>query len=96
MGLATVRKQFPDSNVLSGAQTGWVVRVGVFSEPNNLKKRKNLLLNNGMTSRQEIDEINGRPMVRIFFGPFADLATAERESGKGNVGNRRASLCYRA
>ena len=70
------------SNALSGAQTGWVVRVGVFSEPDNLKRRADLLSNNGMTSRQETIEINGRPMVRIFLGPFADLATAERESGK--------------
>ena len=66
----------------SGAQTGWVVRVGVFSEPDNLKRRADLLSDNGMTSRQETIEINGRPMVRIFLGPFADLATAERESGK--------------
>ena len=71
-----------DSNALSGAQAGWVVRVGVFSEPDNLKRRADLLSNNGMTSRQETIEINGRPMVRIFLGPFADLATAERESGK--------------
>ena len=71
-----------DSIALSGAQTGWVVRVGVFSEPDNLKRRANLLSNNGMTSRQETIEINGRPMFRIFLGPFADLATAERESGK--------------
>ena len=66
----------------SDAQTGWVVRVGVFSEPDNLKRRADLLSDNGMTSRQETIEINGRPMVRIFLGPFADLATAERESGK--------------
>ena len=71
-----------DSNALSGAQAGWVVRVGVFSEPDNLKRRADLLSSNGMTSRQETIEINGRPMVRIFLGPFADLTTAERESGK--------------
>lgn len=71
-----------DSNALSGAQAGWVVRVGVFSEPDNLKRRADLLSSNGMTSHQETIEINGRPMVRIFLGPFADLTTAERESGK--------------
>jgi len=67
---------------LSGEETGWVVRVGVFSQSENLKKRANLLLDNGMIARQETIEINGRTMVRIFLGPFADLATAERESGK--------------
>ena len=67
---------------LSGEETGWVVRVGVFSQSENLKKRANLLLDNGMIARQETIEINGRAMVRIFLGPFADLAAAERESGK--------------
>ncbi len=71
-----------NSNALTGEETGWVVRVGVFSESKNLKRRADLLANNGMASRQETIEINGRPMVRIFLGPFADLAVAERESGK--------------
>ena len=70
------------STVLSGGETGWVVRVGVFSEPENLKKRARRLSDNGMISRQETIEINGRAMIRIFLGPFPDLATAERESGK--------------
>ena len=71
-----------NSNALTGEETGWVVRVGVFLESKNLKRRADLLANNGMASRQETIEINGRPMVRIFLGPFADLAVAERESGK--------------
>ena len=81
-GIGGGTETISDSIALSGAQTGWVVRVGVFSEPDNLKRRADLLSNNGMTSRQETIEINGRPMVRIFLGPFADLTTAERESGK--------------
>ena len=81
-GIGVGTETVSDSGALSGAQTGWVVRVGVFSEPDNLKRRADLLSDNGMTSRQETIEINGRPMVRIFLGPFADLATAERESGK--------------
>ena len=52
-------------NALTGEETGWVVRVGVFSESENLKRRAGLLANNGMASRQETIEINGRPMVRI-------------------------------
>jgi len=67
---------------LSGLQQGWVVRVGVFSQAENLKKRSSLLKNNGMTPQQENIEINGRTAVRIFLGPFSDLAAAERESGK--------------
>jgi DedD protein len=67
---------------LSGVQQGWVVRVGVFSQAENLKKRSSLLKDNGMTPQQEHIEINGRAAVRIFLGPFSDLATAERESGK--------------
>lgn len=67
---------------LSGVQQGWVVRVGVFSQAENLKKRSSLLKDNGMTPQQENIEINGRAAVRIFLGPFSDLAAAERESGK--------------
>ena len=70
------------AGTLSGVQQGWVVRVGVFSQAENLKKRSSLLKENGMTPQQENIEINGRPAVRIFLGPFSDLAAAERESGK--------------
>tara|TARA_Y100000588_G_scaffold238265_1_gene251956 strand:- start:1464 stop:2075 length:612 start_codon:yes stop_codon:yes gene_type:complete len=67
---------------LIGVQQGWVVRVGVFSQAENLKKRSSLLKDNGMTPHQENIKINGRVAVRIFLGPFSDLAAAERESGK--------------
>ena len=70
------------ADTLSGVQQGWVVRVGVFSQAENLKKRSSLLKDNGMTPQQEDIEINGRAAVRIFLGPFSDLAAAERESGK--------------
>jgi len=70
------------ASTLSGLQQGWVVRVGVFSQAENLKKRSSLLKDNGMTPQQENIEINGRTAVRIFLGPFSDLAAAERESGK--------------
>ena len=64
------------------AESGWVVRVGVFSEPSNLEKRSGLLASNGMTPQRENIDINGHTAVRIYLGPFPDLATAERESGK--------------
>ncbi len=70
------------ADTLSEVQQGWVVRVGVFSQAKNLKKRSRLLKDNGMTPQQEDIEINGRAAVRIFLGPFSDLAAAERESGK--------------
>ena len=82
VGTGDSREAASGATVLSGKETGWVVRVGVFSESENLKKRADLLSDNGMISRQETIEINGRAMVRIFLGPFPDLATAERESGK--------------
>ena len=68
--------------VSSSAQEGWVVRVGVFSESANLKKRSALLVANGMTPQQEQIEINGRTAVRLYLGPFEDVTAAERESGK--------------
>ena len=71
-----------EEEVASSAQEGWVVRVGVFSESANLEKRSALLVANGMTPQQEHIEINGRSAVRIYLGPFQDLAAAERESGK--------------
>ena len=71
-----------EEHMPSSAQEGWVVRVGVFSETTNLKKRSALLVANGMTPQQENIEINGRTAVRIYLGPFGDLAAAERESGK--------------
>jgi hypothetical protein len=64
------------------AKSGWVVRVGVFSEPSNLEKRSGLLVSNGMTPQRENIDINGHTAVRIYLGPFPDLPTAERESGK--------------
>ena len=64
------------------AEVGWVVRVGVFSESSNLEKRSSLLAANGMTPQKENININGHTAVRIYLGPFPDLAAAERESGK--------------
>ena len=64
------------------AKFGWVVRVGVFSEPSNLETRSGLLVSNGMRPQRENIDINGHTAVRIYLGPFPDLATAERESGK--------------
>ena len=63
-------------------ESGWVVRVGVFSEPSNLETRSSLLAANGMTPQRENIDINGHTAVRIYLGPFPDLAAAERESGK--------------
>ena len=71
-----------EEQVSSSAQEGWVVRVGVFSESANLKKRSALLVANGMTPQQEDIEINDRTAVRIYLGPFGDVAAAERESSK--------------
>ena len=70
------------SSLDTPAESGWVVRVGVFSEPSNLEKRSGLLVSNGMTPQRENIDINGHTAVRIYLGPFPDLATAERESGK--------------
>ena len=70
------------SSLDTPAESGWVVRVGVFSEPSNLEKRSGLLVSNGMTPQRENIDINGHTAVRIYLGPFPDLAAAERESGK--------------
>ena len=70
------------SSLDTPAESGWVVRVGVFSELSNLEKRSGLLVSNGMTPQRENIDINGHTAVRIYLGPFPDLATAERESGK--------------
>ena len=70
------------SSPATPTESGWVVRVGVFSEPSNLETRSSLLAANGMTPQRENIDINGHTAVRIYLGPFPDLATAERESGK--------------
>ncbi|HCK75655.1 MAG TPA: hypothetical protein DHW07_00760 [Gammaproteobacteria bacterium] len=76
------RKPIAPPSTDAQPESGWVVRVGVFSEPANLEKRSTLLLANDMTPRHENIDINGLTAVRIYLGPFPDLATAERESGK--------------
>ena len=47
-----------------------------------IEERSGLLVSNGMRPQRENIDINGHTAVRIYLGPFPDLATAERESGK--------------
>ena len=67
---------------LAKLTSGWVVRVGVFGELANANKRRSALEENDMIPQSEEIELNGRPAVRLYLGPFSTESEAERESAK--------------
>lgn len=63
---------------LVGLPSGWVVRVGVFQIPENAKKRRSLLDENGFNVNLEETKLNGKTAIRVFLGPFSTEEEAER------------------
>ena len=51
---------------------GWVVRVGVFNNADNVQ-------NNGFDVKLEEVELSGKTLTRLFLGPYHSKAEADRE-----------------
>ena len=58
---------------------GWVVRVGVFNNVDNVQKRASLLVDNGFDVKLEEVELSGKTLTRLFLGPYHSKAEADRE-----------------
>jgi len=67
---------------LDGQQAGWVVRVGVFHDAGNVRKRFSLLVENGFDVKTEEAELAGRSATRVYIGPYRSQAEADRQRAR--------------
>ena len=67
---------------LDDQPAGWVVRVGVFHDAGNVRKRFSLLVENGFDVRTENTELAGRRATRVYIGPYPSQAEADRQRAR--------------
>ena len=67
---------------LDDQPAGWVVRVGVFHDAGNVRKRFSLLVENGFDVRTENTELAGRRATRVYIGPYPNQAEADRQRAR--------------
>ena len=81
---------------VNGQQAGWVVRVGVFNDDDNVQRRVSLLSDNGFDVKSEEAELSGKTVIRLFLGPYHSQAEADREHARVMmVINDRAFVVHR-
>lgn len=75
---------------------GWVVQVGVYSNPQNAARVESRLKSHGHSVREEHIRIATGTAVRLRVGPYRDKATAQkaRDQIEKDVGEKAAVLPY--
>lgn len=75
---------------------GWVVQVGVYSNPQNAARVESRLKSHGHSVREEHIKIATGTAVRLRVGPYRDKATAQkaRDQIEKDVGEKAAVLPY--
>jgi DedD protein len=78
------------------ATRGWVVQVGVYSNPDNAARVVSRLKSHGHAVREEHIKIATGAAVRLRVGPYRDKATAQkaRDQIARDVGEKAAVLPY--
>ena len=78
------------------AAKGWVVQVGVYSNPENAARVESRLKSHGHSVREEHIKIATGTAVRLRVGPYRDKATAQkaRDQIEKDVGEKAAVLPY--
>lgn len=78
------------------ATKGWVVQVGVYSNPDNAARVESRLKSHGHAVREEHIKIVTGTAVRLRVGPYRDKATAQkaRDQIEKDVGEKAAVLPY--
>jgi len=70
------------SPVSKSIVTGFIVQIGIFQRPENIRNLISNLKKDGIDAQVEIIELDGRQATRIWLGPFSTRSEAAREGNK--------------
>ena len=70
------------SSVSKSIVTGFIVQVGIFQRPENVRNLISDLKKDGIDAKAETIEMDGRQATRIWLGPFSTRSEATREGNK--------------